>query len=211
MMERASGGVEIELLMQRVRRIFTLDASVYDEIRADRAATVPAAIVVVGATLVFALGGWLWWLINGPDGSVLPGSGEVFLKSVLVGTVLASLLWAAWVAITYVMLNQLFHARADVNELARVMGFAAAPLAVGVLMFLPEIDFAVGLTAVTLLFGSTLIAVQSATDAAPGKALAATAAGFLVWALVLCLFVTDSNFYAPGFFIFELGAEVLSS
>lgn len=209
-MEQQAGGVEFNLLVQRVRRIFMMDTTVFDEVRADRAATIPAVIVAVGSIFVFALGGWLWWLVNGPDGDLAPGTGEMLLKSVIIGTVLASLLWVAWVAITYVTLNQLFHARVDVNELARVMGFAAAPLALGVLMLLPEVDFAVGLTAVVLFFGSTFLAVQSATDAPPGRALAATAGGFLVWALVLCLFVTDENFYAPGFFIFEWGAEVLS-
>jgi len=211
MEQQASGGVEMELLLQRVRRIFQLDSAVFDEVRADRAATVPAAIVAVGSILAFAIGGWLWWLINGPDSEFAPGAGEMLLKSVLLGTVLASLLWAGWVAITYVILQQLFRARVDVNELARVMGFAAAPLALGVLMFVPELAFAIGLTSVALLFGSTLIAAQTATDASPAQVLVANAAGFLVWALVLTLFVTDENFYAPGFFIFEWGHEALSS
>jgi hypothetical protein len=117
--------------------------------------------------------------------------------------------WFAWVAITYVMLTQLFHARADVNELVRVMGFGAAPLAAGLLMFLPfGLDFSIGLGAIVLMFGSTLIAVQSATDAGPARALVAVAAGFFVWALVLSLFVTEENVYAPGFFIFDIGAEI---
>jgi hypothetical protein len=83
-------------------------------------------------------------------------------------------------------------------------------LAFGLIMFLPlGLDFAIGLTAIALMFGSTLLAVQTATDAGAGKVLASVAAGFFVWALVLTLFISDENFYAPGFFIFDFGAEYL--
>ena len=107
------------------------------------------------------------------------------------------------------MLTQVFRARADVNELIRVMGFAAAPLALSALMFVPLLDFGIGLTSLALLFGANVIAIQSATDAPAGRVLAATGAGFLVWAVGLSLFVSDANAYAPGFFLFEVGAELL--
>jgi hypothetical protein len=202
--------MDFNVLVQRVRRVFSLDATVFEEVRLDRTATVQAVIVAVGSILVFAIGGWLWWLINGPDGSGWPGTGEILVKSLLIGTILASALWLGWIGITYVMLTQFFRARADVNELVRVMGFAAAPLAFGVIMFLPlGLDFAIGLTAIALMFGSTLLAVQTATDAGAGKVLASVAAGFFIWVLVLTLFVSDENFYAPGFFIFDFGAEVM--
>ena len=50
-----------------------------------------------------------------------------------------------------------------------------------------------------------------ATDAPAGRTLVAVAAGFAIWAFVLTLFVSDENFYAPGFFIFDFGPEVLRS
>jgi hypothetical protein len=210
MIEQAGGGMDVNVIVQRVRRIFTLDSTVFDEVRMDRHATVSAVIVAVGSIFIFGLGGWLWWTINGPDNSSI-GSGELFVKSLLLGSILASALWFAWVGITYVTLTQLFRARADLNELVRVMGFAAAPLALGLLLLLPVLDFSIGLAALALMFGSTLIAVQSATDASPGRALVSVAAGFIVWALVLSLFVSDENFYAPGFFIFDFGPEFLRS
>jgi hypothetical protein len=204
--------MDFNVLVQRVRRVFSLDATVFEEVRLDRTATVQAVIVAVGSILVFAIGGWLWYVINSGDflNDYAPSSGDVLIRSTLIGTILASALWFGWIGITYVMLTQLFHARADVNELVRVMGFAAAPLAFGVLMFLPlGLDFAIGLTAIALMFGSTLLAVQTATDAGAGKVLASVAAGFFIWALILTLFVGDDNFYAPGFFIFDYGSEVL--
>jgi hypothetical protein len=133
----------------------------------------------------------------------------VFLKSFLFGSILAIVLWGVWLLITYVMLTQVFRYRADLNELVRVMGFAAAPLALMALMFVPIVDVGIAFTSMVLLFGTTLIAVQSVTDAPAGRALVANGAGFLVWAVVLSLFVSDDNVYAPGIFVFDVGIEFL--
>ena len=99
----------------------------------------------------------------------------------------------------------------DVNDFVRVMGFAAAPLALGVLMFIPAVDFAIALTVVALFFGTSVIATQSATDAPAGKVLAANAGGFLVWAIVLSLFAGRDNTYAPGIFVFDTAKEILKA
>jgi hypothetical protein len=112
--------------------------------------------------------------------------------------------------INYVMLSQVFRARVDMQELARVMGFAAAPMALSLLMFIPILDMGIALTSIALLFGTNIVAVQSATDAPAGRVLASNAAGFAVWALILSLLVNDTNVYAPGFFVFDIGVEYLT-
>jgi hypothetical protein len=195
------------ILMGRVRRLAMLDTTVFDEVRMDRTATIPAVIVVVASIFLSGIGGWLWWMFYGETRYI--GSGEVLFKSAIIGTVLGTLFWAAWVGITYVLLSQVFRARVDLNDLIRVMGFAAAPLALSILIFLPLVDFAIGLTALALLFGTTVIAVQSATDAPAGRVLAATGGGFLLWTVMLALFVTDANAYSPGVFVFDIGVEFL--
>ena len=209
MMDQARS-VDANALIQRVRRLFMLDTTVFDEIRGDATSTVPAFIVAVVSTLLFGLGGWLWWLLQDyPSGSSIPSNGEMLLRSVIIGGVISLVLWGVWLGLTYIMLTQVFRARADIQELLRVMGFAAAPLALGVLLFIPQIEWAIGLTTVVLFFGANLIAVQSATDAPAGRVLASVGAGFFVWALILAFFVGDDSVYAPGFFIFELGVELL--
>jgi hypothetical protein len=109
------------------------------------------------------------------------------------------------------MLTQVFRARADLNELVRVMGFAMLPLALSVILFIPGLDFGIGVASLAILFGLTQIAMQSATDAPAGQVLAANGAGFAVWAIVLGLLVSDSHAYAPGFFLLDSGVEVLKS
>ena len=125
-------------------------------------------------------------------------SDEVNARPRTIGTRSAS----KYCGVTYVMLTQVFRARADVNELVRVMGFAAAPLALTVGLVIPGLDYGIGLAALGLTFGTTQIAIQSATDAPAGKALIANAAGFAVWVIVVQLFVGATNTYAPGIFIF---------
>ncbi len=192
-----TGAIDFNVLTRRVRRLMTLDTSVFEEVRVDRSATIPAIVVSAAAMLLFGLGGWLWWVLQD-----LPDSGDIFIKSFVFGSIAAMVLWGISVAVTYVVLTQIFRARVDVNELVRVMGFAAAPLGLGVLMFIPAIEFGAVLTAVALFFGASVIAVQTATDATPGRVLAACGAGFLIWAVVLGLLVGDSNAYAPGIFVF---------
>lgn len=199
-----AGGMDLNSLMQRLRRLATLDTSVFEEVRTDVNSTIPALVVAVAATFISGIGGWLWWSFND-----VPDKGKIFLQSFIFGSILAIVLWAIWIAVTYVLLTQVFRARADINELIRVMGFAAAPLALSVLIFIPGLDFGIGLAAVALFFGTTTIAVQSATDAPAGRVLVANAAGFAVWAIVLGLLVTSGNTWAPGFFVFDRGTEIL--
>lgn len=198
------GGMDVNAVSGRMRRLATLDTSVFDEVRTDTAMTIPAIAVAIISTLLFGIGGWLWWAFTD-----LPDSGDILIKSAIIGSILSVLLWLVWVGITYVLLTQVFGARADAYELVRVMGFAALPLALGVLMFIPVIEFGIALTAVALFFGASVVAVQSATDAPAGRVLAANGAGFLVWAVVLGLFVSDNNAYAPGIFVFDVGVELL--
>jgi hypothetical protein len=199
-----AGGMDVNSLVERMRRLAMLDTSVFEDVRRDTSATIPALVVAVISTLLFGIGGWLWWTFQD-----LPDGGEIFVKSVIVGSILSVVLWAVWLGVTYVVLTQLFRARADINELVRVMGFAAAPLALGILMFIPELDYGIALAVTALFFGSNVIAVQTATDAPAGRVLVATGAGFLLWALVLSLFVSDDNVFAPGIFVFDVGVELL--
>jgi hypothetical protein len=192
-----TGGIDFNVLSKRLQRLATLDMSVFDEVRADASATVSMAAVAAASMLLFGFGGWLWWLLqeNNYD------SGEFLFKSTILGAILSLFLWFAAIAITYVMLHQVFAARVDLQELARVMCLAAAPLALGVLMFVWEIGFGISVAAIGLAFGAVVLAVQKVTDATPGRVLAAAGAGFLVWAIILTLFGSD-DWLAPSIFVF---------
>ena len=203
---------DMKSMINRLMRIVRLDTTVFDEVRLDAAATVPSAIVAVVATFMAGLGGWLWWTMSS---NYNVGGGQILLKSAILGSVFAIALWVAWVFITYVVLTQLFKKQADVQQLVRTMGMAAAPLALSLLMFIPGISFGIALASVALFFGLSTMAVQAVTDASPAQALVANAIGFAVWAIVLTVLVgsvsisrgggVSINAFAPGIFIFSLG------
>ena len=129
-------------LVQRLRRLAMLDTTVFDEVRTDANATIPAIVVAVRVDAACRA---RRLALVGVRGLSTTDRGKIFVKSLILGSILSLVLWVVWVGVTYVMLTQVFRARADMQELVRVMGFAAAPLALGVLMFIPVLDFGIGL------------------------------------------------------------------
>jgi hypothetical protein len=197
--------LDFAILGDRLRRLIQLDTSVFEEVRQDPAATVPALFVAIASTFLAGIGGWLWWIIQDyGDG------GKVLVQSVLLGTVFSVALWIVWLLVTWVILSQLFREEADWQQMLRTMGMAAAPLALSVALFIPGVDFGIGLASIALFFGLTTIAVQSVTPASPAHVLVANLAGFAVWAIVLGLLVTSDSFLAPGIFLFDAPSEALS-
>ena len=198
--------MNFEVLTARLLRLIRLDTSVFDEVRMDPTATATSFIVVVAASFAAGFGGFLWWLVQD-----FPDSGKVFLQSLIFGSILCIVLWGVWFFLVYIILTQLFRERADLQQLLRTMGFGSAPLALTLLMFVPGIDFAIGLASLALLFGLTTLAIQAATTADPARVLVANLIGFTIWAMVLTLLVSEDRFAAPGVFLFNAPKEALQS
>ncbi len=197
--------LDFAILADRLQRLLLLDTSVFDEVRHDPAATLPAVFVVAASTVLAGIGGWLWWLTQDfPDG------GKVLFESVILGSIFSVALWIVWLLVAYVILTQLFREDADWQQMLRTMGMAAAPLSLSVAMFIPGISFGVGLASVALFFGLTTIAIQSTTAAGPAHVLVANLAGFAIWAIVLGLLVTSESYLAPGIFLIDSSSERLS-
>lgn len=197
--------LDLAILADRLQRLLRLDTDVFDEVRQDPAATVPAFLVVAGSSLLAGIGGWLWWIVHDFE-----DAGRVFFLSAIVGSFLSLAFWLLWLAIAWVMLTQFFREEAHWQEMLRTMGMAAAPLAISALMFVPGVDVGVALASVALLFGLTTIAIQAVTDASPAQVLVANLAGFAVWAIALGLLATSETPLAPGIFLFDAASEELS-
>jgi len=198
-------GLDFSILSARLVRLVRLDTTVFDEVKQDPAATLPAVFVVLASTLLAGIGGWMWWVIKG-----FGSNGKLFFHSVIMGTIFSFALWIVWLLVAWVILTQLFREDADWQQMLRTMGMASAPLALSVAMFIPGIDMGIALASIALLFGLNTIAIQATTQADPARVLVANLAGFAVWAIVLGLLVTDSNFFAPGIFLFDAPGEALS-
>ncbi|HXH23070.1 MAG TPA: YIP1 family protein [Dehalococcoidia bacterium] len=195
--------VDPQTILGWLRRLARLDTSVFDDIRGNPTSTIPAVIVVSVAILLSGIGGWLWWMVKD-----LPESGDVLLKSAVIGSLLAIAIWhIVWLGIVYILLTQFFRERVFLEQLLRVMGVSMSPLALGVLMWVPEISFAIGIATLVLAFGLSVIAIQRVTTADAARVLVSSFAGFVVWASVLTLLASSTNQYAPGVFLFDVPAE----
>lgn len=196
--------MDLNVLLDRLIRLVRLDTSVFDEVRNDASATIPAVAVAVVATFLAGIGGWLWWIMQDYG-----DSGQVFLESAILGTLFSIALWMVWLLVAWVVLTQLFREEADWQQMLRTMGMAAIPLALSVAMFIPGIDIGVALASIALFFGLTTIAVQSTTTASPAHVLVANLTGFAVWAMVLGLLASTDNQFAPGIFLFDVANDAL--
>lgn len=198
--------VDPQTILGWLRRLVSLDTSVFDEIKGNPTSTIPAVAMVALSMLLFGLGGWLWWTLQD-----YPDSGDVLFKSALFGSLLAIVVWHfAWLGVVYVVLTQFLRERVFLEQLLRVMGVAMSPLALGVLMFIPAVSLAVGIGALVLAFGLACIAVQRVTTADPARVLFANMLGFLLWSAVMTLLVSAENPYGPGVFLFDAPAEISS-
>jgi len=193
-----------QALTARLMRLAKLDTSIFDEVRLDTSATIPSVAVAVVATFLAGLGGWLWWIMQD-----FGDSGKVMMQSFILGSIFSVALWVVWLLIVYVLLTQVFRAQADIQQLVRTMGMAAAPLALSVLIFIPALDFGIGLTSLALFFGLTTFAIQASTSASAGQVLICNAAGFAIWAIVLALLVGSDSFFAPGIFLVDATKEAM--
>src|SRR3989304_7283494 len=84
------------ILADRLQRLLRLDPSVFDEVRQDPAATVPAVFVLVASTFLSGVGGWLWWIVQ-DFGNV----GRVFVQSLILGSVFSVALWIVWLFVAW--------------------------------------------------------------------------------------------------------------
>jgi hypothetical protein len=190
-----------------VRRLAYLDFRVFEDVRTNPTATIPGVVLASVSILLSGLGGWLWWVVRDYG-----YTSDILLHSAIIGSLLAIALWGLWLVLVYVMLTQVFRQRAYVEQLLRVMGLAATPLALMLLMFIPGISLAVGLTSLALTFGLTTYAVRTVTSADPAQVLVANGAGFFVWTLVLSLLASTNGGaidpHAPGVFLYNTLASI---
>jgi predicted permease len=198
-----SQGTNVGTVGSWLGRIFRLDFSAFSEIRASPSATTAAIAVVFVASLFAGLGSWLWALDSFVDDS------DAFVRSFVVGSLVQTIVWFSWVYIVYLVLTWGYGARQEFGELTRAMGFAFAPVALSVLVFIGGLAVPVGLISfgITLLF--TNAAIHQVSDAEVDEATVANVAGFGIFAIVMggCanIYEVDSiGGLAPGIFFFSL-------
>ncbi len=138
-----------------------LDADFYTEVAEDESLLGQAAVVVVAANLLGGMGSAFATESN-PLGGAAIG-----LVTGLVG-------WLVWSGVAYAIGVRLFDGDSDYKEMLRVIGFAYAPLAIGIIPWLGFVGAAWALFAAVL-------AIRESMAFSTQKAIATMALGWAAW------------------------------
>lgn len=127
-----------------------LRSATYEEVEADKSATWQALGVVVISAIAAGL-------------SMTEGGGP----AIAVGIVAALLGWVLWSAMTWIIGTKILptpETRADMGELLRTTGFAAAPGVVRLLAAVPIVGFLFNFIAWIWMWAAFVVAVRQALD-----------------------------------------------
>jgi hypothetical protein len=162
-------------LGERMIRAAKLDASLYEEIEADRGALGQATAVVVLASLAAGLGAFARGGVGG----------------FLLATIAALAGWYVWAFLTYWIGTRFLpepQTQADYGELLRTIGFSSSPGVIRVLGVIPGLTGPVFLVASIWMLVAMVIAVRQALDyTGTLRAVGVCLIGWIVQVLILAL------------------------
>ena len=162
-------------LGERMIRAAKLDASLYEEVEADRGALGQATAVVVLASLAAGVG----------------ASASGGIGGLLLGTIAALAGWYIWAFLTYWIGTRFLpepQTQADYGELLRTIGFSSAPGVIRVLGIIPALTGLVFLVASIWMLVAMVIAVRQALDyTGTLRAVGVCLIGWIVQILILAV------------------------
>jgi len=141
--------------VRRLAGAAMLDSATYEEVEADRGATLQAIGVVVLASLSAGIGA------RGAAGA------RPALEFFLFGTIVSLVVWAAFAALVFrvgVWLLPRPETKTDVGELLRTLGFAAAPGLLQVFAVFSGLTIPIFAVAIAWTLAASVVAVRQALD-----------------------------------------------
>ena len=168
-MEYPAGGIpRTRSWVERMIGAAMLDASVYEEVEADRNATGQAAAVVGIVAACGAIGSY------SHGGHTMIGA----VVSAFIG-------WLLWSALTYFIGTKLFGGTADMGEMLRTLGFAQSPGILAILGIIPILGLLVVFVVGIWQLVTAVVAIRQALDFDTGKAIATAVISFIiVWVVI---------------------------
>ena len=130
-----------------------VDPVLYEEVEADQSATWQALLVVVLSSLSAGIGAFGW--------------GTASVRGVFFISGLALLSWATWAVITFEIGTRLMPeagTRADVGQLLRTIGFAAAPGMLRIFGIVPGATLPAFVITAIWMLAAMVVAVRQALD-----------------------------------------------
>lgn len=156
-------------LVERAIGAAKLQAAAYEEVEHDTGATGQAAVVVVAAALAAGIG----------------SLGQLGLSGVVVMTAASLLGWAVWALVTYLVGTRLLpgpKTEADLGQLLRTLGFAAAPGVFQVFHIIPFAGFLIAIAVQLWQLAAMVVGVRQALDyESTGRAVLVCLVGFVLY------------------------------
>jgi len=161
------------LYLRRLAGAMVLDTATYEDVEADRRATIQACLTVLLASV--------------GEGVALRASGG--LANVALMSAVALMGWAAWALLTFEVGARLppgARTHSDVGELMRTLGFAAAPGLVAYLSLVPGLMMPVLLISRAWMLLAMIVAVRQALDyTSTWRAIAVCLVGWLLTSAII--------------------------
>ena len=190
-----------DLILSRLRRLITLDTTVFPEVRDDRSFTLIVGGLAAGAVVMGGLGAFLYGqtvLSSTPD--------NWFLETVIMGSIFTIVLLAAAIALTYIVLAEVFKVPVTLDGLGRVLALSYTLYAVSFFVFLPEVGFTFGVLSIAAMFYYAVSGVRAAApEASAGAAVLSVGAGFVLWITVMALISDPGDNFFNGPFVYSIG------
>ncbi|MGH9788824.1 MAG: hypothetical protein ACRD4U_09010, partial [Candidatus Acidiferrales bacterium] len=124
--------------VERVVGAATLNSNIYEDIEADKGATIPAIVIVILSSLAVGVAQAVDWFWVGGVFSAL---------TALIGyTILAVVGWLMWVVITWIVGTKLLpepETSSNLGELTRTVGFAQVPGMLRIFSAIPLLGYLV--------------------------------------------------------------------
>jgi len=162
------------VFVNRIIRACKLDTTLYEEVEADKSATLQAALVVVLSSLAAGVGAL-----------------SLGASNFLMAPILSLVSWYIWAYLIYFIGVKLFpepNTKADHGELLRTIGFSSAPGLIRVFGFTPDLMSITFIGGGIWMLVAMIIAVRQALDyESTWRAIGVVIIGFLVQAIVLIM------------------------
>mgnify|MGYP001284750182 FL=1 len=162
------------VFINRIIRACKLDVSLYEEVEADKSATLQAALVVVLSSLAAGVGAL-----------------SLGASNFLMAPILSLISWYIWAYLIYIIGVKIFpetNTKADHGELLRTIGFSSAPGLIRVFGFTPDLMTITFLGGGIWMLIAMVIAVRQALDyESTWRAVGVVVIGFLVQAIIFII------------------------
>ena len=156
-------------------RAAKLDVNLYEEVEADKGALGQAMGVVVLSSIAAGVG----------------SIGQVGVKGIFIGTIIALIAWYVWAYITYFIGVKILpepQTKADHGELLRTIGFSSSPGLIRILAIIPGLAGILYIVTSIWMLVAMVIAVRQALDyQSTLRAVAVCIIGWVIQAIILMI------------------------